>query len=64
VSRENDELRDDKWWLRLLGSHRYQGWHLLEGLCNKDEEIQIQANNDVYRVDPTPGAGEMTDVAR
>src|SRR6266851_6119042 len=45
------ELRNQKWRLRLCRSHCLQDGHLLEGLCYKDEEIQIQANNDVYRVD-------------
>jgi hypothetical protein len=50
------ELGNHKWRLRLCRSHCLQGRHLLEGLCYKDKEIQIQPKNDVYCVDPTPGA--------
>src|SRR5207249_4602493 len=52
---QNNELRNQKRWLRLRGSHRLQGRHFLEGLHDQDEDIQIEGNRGADHVDPTPG---------
>ncbi len=41
---QNNELRNQKRWLRLRGSHRLQGRHFLEGLHDQDEDIQIEGS--------------------
>src|SRR5437762_1117068 len=64
AKRHHDELRDQEWRLGLCRSHRFQGRHLLEGLHDRDEYVQIEGNDSANHVDPAPRAGEVKRISR
>lgn len=62
--RQRKKLREQEWKLGLRGSNRLQDGHLLEGLHDQNEDIEIECHHSTKNVNPTPGAGEVKGVAR
>src|SRR5882672_1399007 len=61
--RQHDELRDQKWRLRLLGSERVQRRHLEERLHDAYEHVEVEGEGGADDVDRAPCAPQAQTVA-
>jgi hypothetical protein len=63
-NRKHDELCNQKRRLFLRWRQCLQSRHLLEGLHNEDEGIEVEGESRADHVDPAPGSREVKGVAR
>src|SRR5262249_26739346 len=51
------------WRLRLRGSERLQGRHLLEGLDQQHKDVEVECKLGRHYINPAPVPGEVKEVA-
>src|SRR5690348_13574904 len=58
----NDDLSDGKRRLALRWSNFHENRHFLEELCDQNEDVEIECEQNAYNEDLAPRTGEMSEI--